>query len=1279
MLSKLLTPAQSLDLAYRRQKPTREQLDKFEAGRTALLNDIRHAVEQNETEEYVKNLVVRFLTNTNFGGYDVNVRQKRDLVIRTGSRPQDPVGVILELKRPQSAGEMVTPANLNRRAFHELLYYYLQDRDKRADTDSKSLKRLVITNGYEWYLFDALDFDRLFWSNAVLKSQFREFERKAASSKKTSFFYDDIAAPFLAALEAEIPFTYFDLTTPAPERDQILISKVLSPPHLLKEPFAQDANTLNRAFYEELLYLIGLEEIKDKGRKLIQRCAAERQQPGSLLENTRLILDSENELTNLTPAEAAGYGTTADERLTGVALELCLTWVNRLLFLKLLEGQLRRYHPGHDARFRFLTPELIPEYDTLNKLFFRVLNTPPAERKEPVKTQYAHIPYLNSSLYEPSLLENKTIKVSALEDHLPLPLLRKSVLRTTGPAPDALAYLLRFLDAYDFASEGEEQVQEDGKTLISAAVLGLIFEKLNGYKDGSFYTPGFITMYICRQTLRRAVVQHFNKQYSFGADTIAQLADALDGKQRPAYSEHFNQLTVCDPAVGSGHFLVSALNELLAIKSELSLLLDDEGRRLRYSLVVARDELVVKDEDERLVQYRATLGSDGSRTVPLEHTRLQSALFREKRHLMEHALFGVDLNPNSVRICRLRLWIELLKHAYYRPDTGYQELETLPNLDLNIKPGNSLLSRFPLDADLSDVFKQGKFSLKTYRETVHTYFNSRGREAKEDLQGYLQQIKQQFTAVLHKKDKKREALRRFRGQFAALDTQHFLIPETPKQREARQVEMRRLELYGDQLEKEIAAHEQGALFREAFEWRFEFPEILDDQGQFRGFDVVVGNPPYIRQEELVPAAKKHLKDHYETGSSGADLYIYFMELGAKLLAPGGELSFITSNKWLNTGFGEPLRRWLPASHTLVEFIDFGDLYVFPQVKAYPAILSFKRQPPVTSTTFRTALIPTLPESSLDELVDEHVRLVLQSTLRETGWSLSEAPKQKRVDALMAAGIPLKEYVKGNFFYGIKTGLNEAFVVDASTREQLIAEDPASEEILKPFLAGRDLKRYQIPNSKNYLILLPSGWTRRQLGWQKDKRGSYAVPPATPAHASPWEALETRYPAIARYLLTFEAAASKRSDKGQYWWELRACDYYDLFAEDKIMWKEIAVYQEFTLDIKGTYANNKTFFVPGKDLYLLGVLNSAPIFYVLQQITTKMKDNAMAMQLSQVSQLPIPIATPAQQAEIAALVEQVLAAKAADATADTAELEQQIDTLVAALYGLTPAEQQLLTA
>ncbi len=223
----------------------------------------------------------------------------------------------------------------------------------------------------------------------------------------------------------------------------------------------------------------------------------------------------------------SAYGVTHAERPFGVALELCLTWVNRLLFLKLLEGQLRCYHATNPEAltrpFRFLTPELLPTFGSVNRLFFDVLNTPPDQRSPAVQAQYGHLPYLNSSLYEPTELERHTLRIGSLANELTLPLHRKSVLPAQAAPPPTLAYLLRFLDAYDFASEGNEQVQETDKPLISAAVLGLIFEKINGYRDGSFYTPGFITMYMARHTLRRAVLQHFERRYGFGAATIPQL------------------------------------------------------------------------------------------------------------------------------------------------------------------------------------------------------------------------------------------------------------------------------------------------------------------------------------------------------------------------------------------------------------------------------------------------------------------------------------------------------------------------------------------------------------------------------------------------------------------------------------------------------------------------------------------------------------------------------------------------------------------------------------
>ena len=338
------TPAQSLDLAFRRQKPTRAQLDDFLLAQQHLLASIN----PHESEEHLKGLLIKFLEHPGVlgPGHYLNVRKRRDLVIRTGPKEADPVGVLLEVKKETNTGEMVTPSNLNRKALHELLLYYLEDQEDKSGHD---LRHLVITNGPEWFIFDAQDFRRLFWDDAGLKKDFRAWAAGGKSDDRTPFFYNDIARPFLAAHAGELPFAYVDLRQePALETGLINRSKLFQAPHLLKAPFAQDANTLNRAFYEELLYLIGLEEVKDKSRKLIKRVApAEREHAGSLLRNTLDRLEAEDLLSNIPLAERAAYGATHPERLFAVALELCLTWVNRLLFLKLLEGQLRRYHAGN--------------------------------------------------------------------------------------------------------------------------------------------------------------------------------------------------------------------------------------------------------------------------------------------------------------------------------------------------------------------------------------------------------------------------------------------------------------------------------------------------------------------------------------------------------------------------------------------------------------------------------------------------------------------------------------------------------------------------------------------------------------------------------------------------------------------------------------------------------------------------------------------------------------------------------------------------------------------
>lgn len=420
----------------------------------------------------------------------------------------------------------------------------------------------------------------------------------------------------------------------------------------------------------------------------------------------------------------------------GVALALTIGWANRILFLKLLEAQLVKYHKG-DQSYAFMRPSVIPDYDELNKLFFQVLAKRITDRSESINTKYGKVPYLNSSLFEISPLERQTIRISSL-DNSELPLFNGTVLKD-GQKPrydklPTLRYLLEFLDAYDFSSEGSEEVQEQAKTLINASVLGLIFEKINGHRDGSVFTPGAVTMYMSREAIQQTVVRRFNEGMGWSCKDY----EALKNKDIEDYVQAnavIDSLRICDPAVGSGHFLVSVLNEVIYTKYDLGILIDGSGKRIKkqdYSIDIENDELLISDEDGTPVSY-----------IPgnQESQRIQETLFNEKRKIIENCLFGVDINPNAVNICRLRLWIELLKNAYYTKESDYTELETLPNIDINIKVGNSLLHRFNLGQDISEILRKSGISISAYRKAVSDYKNAHSKEEKHDLEDYLRQIK----------------------------------------------------------------------------------------------------------------------------------------------------------------------------------------------------------------------------------------------------------------------------------------------------------------------------------------------------------------------------------------------------------------------------------------------------------------------------------------------------------------------------------------------------------
>jgi adenine-specific DNA-methyltransferase len=935
---KILKPRKAINKAFLKIKPNRTEIESFKTNLIELLD----RTNDTESEEFHKNLVSDFLKDTYYkNNHFINTKGRNDLVIHNGNKAKSTVGVIVEAKKPTNKAEMLTKKKINVKAFQELVLYYLRERITHKNLE---IKYLVATNINEWFIFDSNVFEKQFAQSKGLVKQFNDFENGRLTGKTTDFFYKEIAEPFINGLKNDIEFTFFDireyekpLRYDNPKDDNKLISlfKLLSPEHLLKLPFANDSNSLDKRFYGELLHIIGLSETKDGSKKLIERNKKGERNTGSFLENAIIQLDSLDKINRLD--NPSHFGTTQEERLFNVGLELSITWINRILFLKLLEAQLKTYHKG-DKSYEFLSIDKIQNYDDLNSLFFQVLAKQQSERNEDVTELFAKVPYLNSSLFEPTGIEHGTLFISNLRDDKAIPIYSSTVLKSesgrkrTGNL-STIEYLFEFLNAYDFSSEGKEEIQEDNKTLINASVLGLIFEKINGYKDGSFFTPGFITMYMCRETIRKAVIQKFNETKDWNCKDIDSLYDKIEDRQEA--NDIINSLKICDPAVGSGHFLVSALNEMIAIKNDLKVLQDRDGKRLKeYQFEVVNDELIVTDEDGELFEYNPT---------NKESQRIQEALFHEKQTIIENCLFGVDINPNSVKICRLRLWIELLKNAYYKNES---ELETLPNIDINIKCGNSLISRFELDSDLKKALKSSKWTIDSYRIAVDTYRNAQNKEQKREMEKLIDDIKNDFRSEISLNDPKVKKLKKLQGEIFGMTNQTQMFEMTKREKSAWNKKLKKLTEDSKKLETIIEEIKNNKIYEEAFEWRFEFPEVLDDNGDFVGFDAIIGNPPYIDSRENIINEKAYWKIKYDSAKYGkTNTYEVFVELGINLLNKNGYISYIIPVVWLSLDACKGSRQAIFKQNQIIKFA-FTEDSVFEDANVDTLVFVIKKDNPL---------------------------------------------------------------------------------------------------------------------------------------------------------------------------------------------------------------------------------------------------------------------------------------------------------------------------------------------
>lgn len=1258
----ILKPRKALNKAFLKVKPNRAEIESFKTNLTHLLD----STNDTESEEFHKNLVIDFLKKTYYDpNHFVNTKGRNDLVIHNSDKASSTVGVIIEAKKPTNKSEMLKAYNpgdtreqmlakINVKAFHELVLYYLRERITLKNIE---IKYLIATNINEWFIFDATHFDRLFAQNKNLVKHFNDFEGGRLADTKTDFFYKQIAEPFIADLKQAIEFTWFDLheyEKPLRNKDKkddnklIALFKLLSPEHLLKLPFVNDSNSLDKRFYGELLHIIGLAETKEGSKKIIGRNKEGERNTGAFLENAIIQLDSHDKILRL--ENASQFGSNLSERLFNVGLELSITWINRILFLKLLEAQLLRYHKG-DKSYAFLSIEKIRDYDDLNSLFFQVLARQQNERNEDVKAAFAKVPYLNSSLFEPTEIEHSTLFISQLRNDKAIPIYGQTVLKdekgkkSTGQM-NPLEYLFAFLDAYDFTGEGSEEIQEDNKTLINASVLGLIFEKINGYKDGSFFTPGFITMYMCRETIRKAVIQKFNETKGWDCADINALYDKIEDRNEA--NKIINGIKICDPAVGSGHFLVSALNEMIAIKSDLRILQDREGLRLKeYQFEVVNDELMVTDDDGGLFEYNPT---------SKESQRIQETLFHEKQAIIEGCLFGVDINPNSVKICRLRLWIELLKNAYYKweddvpPFQAGREgaLETLPNIDINIKCGNSLVSRFALDADLKQALKKSasKWTIDTYRLAVDTYRNAHNKEEKRSMERLINEIKTNFRSEIAQNDPKVKRLSKLSGEMYQVTNQGQLFEMSKTQKALWNKKVSKLAQETRKLETEIEEIKNNKIFENAFEWRFEFPEVLDDNGDFVGFDVVIGNPPYGVGFSAIE--KKYFKDifssiHVRTPES----FNYFWGLTSLISKQKGLCNFIIPSSFLSQIEFEKTRKQILVKHELYIILNLGD-EVFDDVATPTCIVGYAKQKLNNKSIYsdlrsvdRSILSSSL--SSVTNFVDT------SSFLRNDAYTFVYKNYKTILDKCYKHK-SLKDIAE-DVATGVSSGLDKAYVYKESEIDELAIE----KDLLKKLVIGGEINRYSLNAiSEKFLIYITN------------------------------EHKINEYPNIEKQLIPYRSQLIKRREAANgkiEWYSLNWPRRKKLFDNNKILIRQTSNKIIAAYDDEKWYCLKSGLIVQLPDdsdlhyFYLLALLNSKLFDFLYHDLVNE--DNRIFPEVKpiQLFKLPIKEANETEQKPIVSFVEQINSAKSKGLHTDN--LENQIDQLIYQLYDLTEEEIKII--
>lgn len=788
-----------------------DKLDYFKRDIKWYRNEINNAKVKGESEEHCKGILNKFLVNA--FGYNCNTSGKIDLVIKF----DDNIKTIIETKNYNNTLEMIDDNNYNNKAFYQTILYYYKSR-KNKDNKDFNIDNIIITNFEKVYLFSKYDFEKLINDNQIV-NYFNE-----NSKVKNETFYK-ICGGFLENINLEVVGYKIDLFND----DDVLIYRFFNSYNICSVKLGNDINSISNTFYKEIIYMMGLEEDKEKKLRLSNV-------DNSLIRITMDVIRNSPDKTN-------------ENEIFDEALKLNIIWVNRILFLKILEAQLRTFR--NDKHLDILNPFKIKDYNYLYTLFFNVLAKPKNMRSS--NNDYNYIPYLNSSLFEEGK-DELIFSITKLNNDSRMKVMSGSILYNDRDFNSSqltfLEYILRFLNCYVFNADAKNV---DKNTIIKSSVLGLVFERLNGYKDGSHFTPPAITMYMSRYSIEKIIIEKFNKYFTDthfeNINEVKNYVRANIHIYRDNIKNILDSIKIIDPACGSGHFLVACLNELIRIKSEFRVLHDN------IDVNISEDELVINYIDGTHFKYNIENDNITDRKQEIEKT-----LFEAKEHIISNQLYGVDINPNSVNICRLRLWIELLKSSYYtdiKSDEKFIDLEILPNLEFKIVSANSLIELDDKEVNLISATLDKNELIKNMRE----YFNASYENKKE--------IRKEILNLIKEYSNHNAKLENY-NPFDMLKSYDFF--------------------------------DSGLMFG------------VDK------FDLVIMNPPYFQ----LTGNHQYLDYFDKKDSKVADIYQLFMEMTFnKLIDDGGIVSAVISNKWMRAGYGERTRKFLYDKAYVFEVIDLG--------------------------------------------------------------------------------------------------------------------------------------------------------------------------------------------------------------------------------------------------------------------------------------------------------------------------------------------------------------------